>query len=137
MRLFAVLAVGLVATASLAQEDQTKLEGKWKLPRYERAGEEKPQLKNDIAVISGGKLTFPALGKGLPVKLDATKTPKHIDLMNAGSNKRQTWSGIYEIEGDTLKICIQTGSDQTRPQEFTTKGADSSRMYFILQRVKP
>jgi uncharacterized protein (TIGR03067 family) len=137
MRTFAVLAIGLVATAGLAQEDQAKLEGKWKLTRYERAGVEKPQLKNDIAVISGGRLTFPALGKGLPVKLDATKTPKHIDLMNAGSNKRQIWSGIYELEGDSLKICIQTGSEQTRPKEFTTKGADSARMYFILERVKP
>jgi uncharacterized protein (TIGR03067 family) len=137
MRLFAIAVVGLSATMSLAQEDQAKLEGKWKLTRYERAGEEKPQLKNDVAVISGGKLTFPALGKNLPVKLDAAKTPKHIDLMNAGTNKRQTWSGIYELEGDTLKICIQTGSDQTRPREFTTKGADSARMYFILQRVKP
>jgi uncharacterized protein (TIGR03067 family) len=133
--LLVVLAVGLAAAAK-AQEEQNKLEGKWKLKRYERAGEEKRIPKNDMASITGGKLSFPALGNNLPIKLDATKKPKQIDLMNAGTNGRQTWAGIYELEGDTLKLCVATGSEQTRPQEFTTKGADSTIMYFIFERVK-
>jgi uncharacterized protein (TIGR03067 family) len=132
---FVVLAIGLVAGAAAAQNDEGNLEGKWKLSRYERAGEEKPLLKKDMATFAGGKFTF-AYGTNLGVKLDPTKTPKQIDLLNAGTNKRQTWNGIYELQGDTLKLCVATGSDQTRPQQFTTKGTDSTVMYFVFQRVK-
>lgn len=137
LQMLVVVACGLSVAMAIAQEgDQEKLEGKWKLTRYERAGAEKPLLKNDIAIIAKGKLTF-AYGKNLGVKLDPAKTPKEIDLVNAGMNKRETWKGIYELQGDTLKFCVATGSDQTRPKEFTTKGVDSSVMYFVYQRMKP
>jgi uncharacterized protein (TIGR03067 family) len=137
LRMLVVMATGLVTVAAVAQEDAGKLQGKWKLVRYERAGEQKPLLKNDVASLSADKLTFPALGKNLGYKIDPTKAPKQIDLTNAGTNRRQVWSGIYELEGDTLKLCVATGSDQTRPQQFTTKGTDSARMYFIFERLKP
>ena len=136
LRMMLIVAFGCTVATATAQDDELgKLEGKWKMTRYERAGGEKALLKNNLATFAGGKFTF-AYGKGLGVKLDATKSPKEIDLLNAGMNKRETWKGIYELQGDTLKLCVATGSDQTRPKEFTTKGADSATMYFIYQRMK-
>ena len=46
-------------------------------------------------------------------KLDSSKKPKHIDLDVAG----RMLKGIYEIDGDTLKMCYKlVGND--RPTEL-------------------
>lgn len=64
-------------------------------------------------------------------KLDPTKDPKTIDITfppEAGVKKSQVILGIYEIKGDTLKICY--GSEDTaRPNEF--KSSAGSKLILI------
>jgi uncharacterized protein (TIGR03067 family) len=67
--------------------------------------------------------TFPA-GKLMAVDLKETKGPR----------KGRMLSGIYALEGDSLKICApDTG--QRRPKEFTTR-ADSDHILMVLRREK-
>ena len=51
-----------------------------------------------------------------------------------GSDKGQTELGIYQFDGDTVKLCInEKGKD--RPKEFTT-AADNQQNLVVLKRQK-
>ena len=61
---------------------------------------------------------------------DPSQSPKTIDLV-LGSGKTQL--GIYDIEGDIMKICF-TPPGHPRPTSFDSSG---SRIYAIWKRVDP
>jgi uncharacterized protein (TIGR03067 family) len=63
-------------------------------------------------------------------KLDPTAKVKAIDLIENG----RAMPGIYELDGDTLKLCIAEGQGGVRPEEFKS---DGKRLAVItLKRVK-
>ena len=62
--------------------------------------------------------------------IDSSQKPKHIDL----DVNNQTLKGIYELEGDTLKLCYNLISRE-RPTEFASK-PDSGLVLVIHKRVK-
>jgi len=52
-------------------------------------------------------------------KIDPTAEVKTIDLTAPdGNDQAKTLPGIYELDGDTLKICTQTGPNLGRPKEL-------------------
>ena len=70
------------------------------------------------------------LSRWMDLPVDATKTPKEIDLNMEG----QVGKGIYELEGDTLKIAHGEVGD-ARPKEFPKAG--SGLTVLVLKRAKP
>jgi uncharacterized protein (TIGR03067 family) len=53
-------------------------------------------------------------------KIDATKMPKEIDIMDeSGVKNDKTKLGIYELDGDTYKYCLAPAG-KPRPTEFTS-----------------
>jgi uncharacterized protein (TIGR03067 family) len=53
-------------------------------------------------------------------KIDATKHPKTIDIeVAAGAYKGMVYLGIYELDGDTLRICFALPDRPVRPTEFS------------------
>lgn len=53
-------------------------------------------------------------------KYDATATPKSLDVTGTkGPNKGKTMLAIYELDGDTMKVCYDL-SGNSRPKEFKT-----------------
>lgn len=64
-------------------------------------------------------------------KLDASKKPKTIDLVDENG---QNAPGIYEFEGETLRICLNQGGSE-RPTTFVTK-PDTRLRCFVFQRKK-
>jgi uncharacterized protein (TIGR03067 family) len=55
------------------------------------------------------------------LKIDAEKSPKWMDIIGSeGPNKGKSILAIYEINGDTLRICYDLGGT-ARPTEFKTK----------------
>jgi uncharacterized protein (TIGR03067 family) len=53
-------------------------------------------------------------------RIDPTSSPKTIDLaIIDGEYKGQTWRGLYQIEGDTLKGCFDP-SGKERPTRFAS-----------------
>ena len=69
-------------------------------------------------------------------KLDPTKTPKEIDLLiTEGFGKGATWLGIYESEGEILRLCADPRG-KTRPTEFKTEPG-SGYFLTIYRRIIP
>jgi RNA polymerase sigma-70 factor (ECF subfamily) len=124
--------------AAQAPKDEEKLQGTWAAVEAERNGEKAPDEE-----IKGIKLSFEGkritLGRGGDnhegtFKLDPTQKPKTIDVLpEDGPEKDKTIRGIYSLEGDTLKLCIDDIGEQARPTEFTTT-AGSHLVVIVLRR---
>jgi uncharacterized protein (TIGR03067 family) len=121
------------------QKEYAKLTGTWKIVSVEVEGA-KPEedfLKNARLVVKGDKFTFKRgdLSNGGTYKVDVTAKPKTIDITyTEGPEKGKTLLGIYDLEGDTGKICIALpGND--RPKEFVSKPG-SGHVLEVLKREK-
>jgi uncharacterized protein (TIGR03067 family) len=67
------------------------------------------------------------------IKVDSTKKPKNIDLkVTEGVGKGKVALGIYELDGDTLKLCFPQDENVARPTEFAS--TDGSRHVFLTMR---
>ena len=68
-------------------------------------------------------------------KLDASRSPKTIDVtVVEGLSKGAVMLGIYEISGDTLKVCFDP-EGKKRPTEFKS-AAGSQTFVAVHNRVK-
>src|SRR5262249_45781648 len=130
MRLCSVLLVAGAALALAADEKKDdakdelkKFEGTWVLVSSEQNGEKAPEeaLKKarPKATAKGDKVTLFAEDKEvmqLTFTVDPTKKPKTIDsTATTGPDKGKKSLGIYEFDGDTLKICY---NEKERPKDF-------------------
>jgi uncharacterized protein (TIGR03067 family) len=83
-------------------------------------------------VFAGDQLTLqPAVGQDETVayKIDPSQKPKTMDLEPENNKlKADLGKAIYELNGDTLKLCL--GTNDTRPTEFTEMG----RASLVLKR---
>jgi len=136
--IFAVLSlfvrVGLPVAAGDAKEDAVKkdlaaLKGTWTAVSAERDGKKltDEQLKGVTLVYDGaGRASVKKADQLLfdgTIKIDPAKKPKTLDATQTseGENKGKTFLGIYEIEGDTLRICSAEPAGKDRPAEFSSK----------------
>ena len=150
MRLsFAALccAVGFAASAGSGtradakadlEKEARKFQGTWTFESSETAGNELPtgELKGFLLTFEGNKHTVKKGDEVIQVgiqKLDPSKSPKTIDVtMTEGPSKGTVMLGIYEIDGDTLKLCWNKPGGE-RPKEFA--GKDKAG-YMVLKREK-
>ncbi len=110
---------------NIAVDDLETLQGTWTFVALEVDGAKIPE-----AMLNGSNITikgdaFKSLSGGITyegtIKIDASKTPKTLDLIfTAGPEKGKTNPGIYEVGGDNLKICLSLGASG-RPTEFAAK----------------
>jgi uncharacterized protein (TIGR03067 family) len=127
--------------ADAAGSDRAKLQGTWKLESLEVQGKSVTmrELTEARLVVKGDCYRF-QLGKTkleLTYRLDPAKQPKAIDLtIAAGPNKGKTFRGIYELDGDTFKICRHAEAGKERPAAFVT-AKDSDVLIVVWKRVKP
>jgi uncharacterized protein (TIGR03067 family) len=108
-----MLAIGLSTLsedADAAKKDLARFEGVWRIALVDVEGKKQPEasfashrviIKSDGEfVVRGTRLTR---GK---IKLDATKTPKLFEqTITRGPFKGRVFTSIYEIDGDTYKLC--------------------------------
>ena len=81
------------------------------------------------------------LVKNHVIKLDPTRRPKEIDLylLDPNGNPRDGAfiHGIYELEGDILKLCLSIGGrPNERPKEFTTRAGPREPILDVYRRVR-
>lgn len=146
MRRFGMLAlvVGLLAGADEPKKDAKKdaeaFAGSWTMGSVVINGETIPEdyAKTGKLVVQGEKYTV-TLGEQSSVgtiKLDPAKTPKQVDFTYVeGPQKGQTIAGIYEVNGESLRICRGLTADAKRPTEFASK-ADSGYLLVVWNRAK-
>src|SRR5436309_364722 len=110
-----IVVAGLVAAApasreEAARQDRDKLQGVWALVLAEQDGEKAPEqtVKLIKLVFKGEQYTLGGGEKSVQgtYRLDTAGKPRAIDLMPGdGPAKGKTLPGIYELAGDTLRLC--------------------------------
>jgi uncharacterized protein (TIGR03067 family) len=130
-----------------AAKDLAQLQGKWKFVAEDRDGTVRKFRDGEGHVITiRGEFQFwhdadGKLATKESLKLDPSKSPKTIDMTIVFNRlypnaKGLTARGIYQLEGDELKIATPAELFYGRPKEFTTKKGS----HFIVstyKRVKP
>jgi uncharacterized protein (TIGR03067 family) len=128
------------------RKDLAALEGTWVVAGKEFMG--KKATKDEIdkiaaefeMVIKDGKRTlndvlFNKVVSEATLTLDPMAKPKAMDLVyTSGDQKGTTDKAIYEVEGDTLKVCYPFDSAE-RPTEFAGK-PDGNALFMTYKRVK-
>jgi uncharacterized protein (TIGR03067 family) len=121
-------------------KERAKLQGTWRGFVVHGKGEKSDEGPLHLElVITAEKITATdvrekkSLGEGT-YKLDPSKKLKEIDAAGTvRSAGRRSYSGIYELDGDTLKWCVDN-SGKKRPSEFASRRA---QYLLILKRQKP
>jgi uncharacterized protein (TIGR03067 family) len=134
------LTLALAACLLAAPADDTKdkkgpLEGTWVVVAATRDGKPHDEIKEDKLVIEGEMITIKTKNKDekATFKVDAKKKPAELDLTPEGAPG--SLKAIYQVEGDTLKICAAHDPEGARPTTFESKEG-SGLMLVELKREK-
>jgi len=144
-----IAGVGIPGAADKAQEDLlkkewAKLKGTWRPVSTEANGKKTPEniLKDNPSqiVIEEGRITGSLKDKETyqgTLTIDPTQTPKTLDIaVTSGDYKGKKSLGIYELDGDTLKLCWTFFIvDRDRPKTFATE-TGANLILTVYQRVK-
>jgi uncharacterized protein (TIGR03067 family) len=106
-------------------EKETKLVGEWKADHFEGGGSEtlEPEKKESAKIVIGERIAVMHERFGeMPVLItvDAKASPKTVDLeplAKSGFRGNTKILAIYEVDGDTLRLCFQKNSAE-RPTKF-------------------
>jgi uncharacterized protein (TIGR03067 family) len=135
-----LLAISALAFTGSTQADDLKdLEGTWKIESTEANGKkiESDDLKDIEVKFKGDRYNVrvkDTLGAG-SLKLDEMQKPKTMDATNTeGDDVGKVVKAIYELAGDTLKVCYTLEGGE-RPTELATKEG-SPELLFIYKREK-
>ena len=121
------------------EKELKKFQGTWTFESVEAGGKVVPaaEFKGVTVTFEGDRYT---VNKGDQViqaatqKLDPSRSPKTLDVTVAeGPNKGAVMLGIYEISGDTLKVCFDP-EGKKRPTQF--KSVSGSQTLVVHKRVK-
>ncbi len=127
--IFLFCALGFCASASWADDkpdaeiELKKFQGAWTFESSESGGQKIPveQLKDFVLTFDGAKHTVKNGAQVIQAgtqTLAPSKSPKTIDVtLTEGPMKGAVMLGIYEIDGDTLRVCFDMGGKE-RPTEF-------------------
>jgi uncharacterized protein (TIGR03067 family) len=106
----------------------------------EREGEDVPaeDFKDYKSVYEGNRLTLLAgerVRRRAIITLEPLRKVRAINTWDQdGPYTDQTVPGIYELEGDTLKLCFARPDDE-RPKEFTSKSG-TGFLFCVYKRQK-
>jgi uncharacterized protein (TIGR03067 family) len=96
-------------------------------------GEAVPAAKGKMArlKLDGNNFALQLAGRTIAkgrYKVDPSQTPKAIDMtFTGGLGQGLSVKGIYEVKGDTLKLC-HTPPGQARPTEFSSRPGSGQRL---------
>ena len=118
-----------------SQSDLVAIQGDWRVIFAEDSGRTGPPgaLQDIRFAITRDTLTMDIAGRKVvsTYKLDPTTDPKSIDLTTGGRTK----PGIYDLQGDTLRICTSEKTDE-RPTAFDSQPDSVNDVVLTLKRVK-
>lgn len=131
------LAVSMTALVA-AEPDAKAIQGNWKPVTAELAGQPMAQavLQTISMKLEQGK--YEVIADGHPDRgtytLEASTKPKGMTVTGAeGPNQGKVFPCIYELKGDTLRICYDL-SGAKRPTEF--KSVAGTKLYLVTYQRK-
>lgn len=140
----ATMAFGLSAVAAddgAEKDELAKFNGTWKGASVTQDGKEMTKAEAEAVrlTVRGEKYTLKTGGEDIEGthKLDPAKTPKHIEAVRTrGPHKGEKMLGIYELDGDTFKVCFAAPGKGDRPTAFKSAAGSGHRL-LVLKREKP
>jgi uncharacterized protein (TIGR03067 family) len=139
-RIFAALSACTLALVAPAAERSTTLDGVWKPVQAVLGGQPMPppvlasitltlRGENYEVVVMTEKGRSPDTGR---VQFDEAAKPKGMTITGVeGPNAGKSFPAIYEVDGDTLRICYDL-SGAKRPEEF--KSPPGTKLYLVTYR---
>jgi uncharacterized protein (TIGR03067 family) len=124
----------LSLSAQGAPEELADLQGKWKLTAVE-VDEREAELPGDLPILEiKNDNIFYGNEHLATLVVDASANPKTVDLQF--QDPRKTYEGIYFVEPDTLRLCVNNTTDgaKQRPAELATKDHPTFRL-LVLKRA--
>ena len=139
LRVLLLVAAGLLVAAedpkADAKKDKENIQGAWKAVSGEAGGQKlsDERIESIKIVIAADKITVNVADntRVSTYKIDPAQKPKTIDLTN---EMDQTAPGIYELDGDNLKVCWNQGGSE-RPKKFESK-PDTQVRLMVFKREK-
>jgi uncharacterized protein (TIGR03067 family) len=134
VNLVALLVFAVACNVAQAEEAAKVLAGKWPITAATEAGHKwskdfKPQPRLTFKHTQFAARFGPAILFEGTVAVDATKTPKTIDLKCSGARyEGKTLQGIYEVKGDVLQMCFAE-SDGKRPSAFASTRENKNYLF--------
>jgi uncharacterized protein (TIGR03067 family) len=145
-----VFAAGLLLAADPPKvgsndKEEKGIQGRWVAEKVVVSGADAGENETTTLVINGDFVSWTYVKRmgntaksstdNYTYKLDPSKKPAEIDLCpTEGTLKDKVFPSIYEVDGDTLKVC-RTQPGQKRPKEFASKeGSDD--VLLVLKRAK-
>jgi uncharacterized protein (TIGR03067 family) len=121
-----------------APNDLKRLQGGWAMVAAENEGQKVPGagrwVFKESQLLAG--YTADKLETAGTVKVNSSKTPKHIDLIaTEGRWKDKTMPGIFKLEENRLIICLGVWDSAERPSEFIAPPG-SGWTLLIFERIK-
>jgi uncharacterized protein (TIGR03067 family) len=132
------LALVGVAAAGDAAADKKALQGTWTLVELTERGKPSEGSKGMELAFSGENFAMKKQGETVgsgTFKVDPSKKPKTIEITVKKGGDTTTVKGIYELEGDTLRVCHFTGpkAETNSPVKFE---ATADTTVVVLKRAK-
>ena len=123
----------LLALAAGSPDDAKTVQGNWKPVTAELAGQPMADtvLKSISLKLDNGKYDVSVAGQSDQgtYTLDSATKPKGMTITGtAGPNNGKTFPAIYELKGDTLRICYDLAGAK-RPTEF--KSVTGTQLYLV------
>jgi uncharacterized protein (TIGR03067 family) len=131
--IFIAVSTSLGAVPSGPADDAAAIQGSWKPVSAELGGQAMPEavLKSISLKLENGRyavLVGTAPDNGT-YTIDASASPRAMSVTGTeGPNQGKTFPAIYELNGDTLRICYDL-SGTKRPAEFKT--AAGTMLYLV------
>jgi uncharacterized protein (TIGR03067 family) len=119
-------------------KDIDKLQGVWNIVSLEMEGQVVPTgaLAGARISLRGNRFTTSGMGAEYEgaASFDESKSPREFDLkFETGPEKGNTSLGIYELDGNTWRICLSTRG-ATRPAKFAAEPGTGFALE-VLNRV--
>jgi len=129
--LWAVIAVvgcfghGKSMRALAADQENQQFQGEWTVVSMELYGRKSPPqvLRGYRLAVEGNVFALEVDTRKVhwSYRVDATKSPKQIDLFAMQNGKKVNLPGIYEFRNNTLTICRALTPDGRRPTHFVAE----------------
>jgi uncharacterized protein (TIGR03067 family) len=133
--MFLRIAFLLAAAPLFAADPPAGLQGAWRLVGIEASGRLNEMKDRQPRCVIKGDLFKYGPEDVAKISVDSKADPKGIDMKFVGFNS--THEGIYRLEKDELKICINANAEgvKERPRAFDTKDQESWRL-LVFRREK-
>jgi uncharacterized protein (TIGR03067 family) len=115
--------------------DLEKLQGTWRIASLEIDGNAMPATGS--ITIDGDRFTTAAMGAEYSgaIHIDASRRPKRFDLVfDSGPQAGNRSLGIYQLEGDSWRICLGFAGNP-RPASFATTPGSGHAMETLVRAV--